>query len=58
MLVVFTFPFIQILCNGQLPFIGLSEKVERELAWKVCNHFITISDLIHGLQLHKAHIKS
>ncbi|KAM3290886.1 nuclear pore complex protein isoform X2 [Capsicum chacoense] len=25
---------VKILCNGQLPFIGLSEKVERELAWK------------------------
>lgn len=25
---------VKILCDGQLPFIGLSEKVERELAWK------------------------
>ncbi|THG12740.1 hypothetical protein TEA_026867 [Camellia sinensis var. sinensis] len=25
---------IKILCDGQLPFIGLTEKVERELAWK------------------------
>ncbi|KAK1370532.1 nuclear pore complex protein NUP160 [Heracleum sosnowskyi] len=25
---------VQILCNGQLPFIGLTEKVEQELAWK------------------------
>ncbi|GAV86384.1 Nup160 domain-containing protein [Cephalotus follicularis] len=25
---------MKILCDGQLPFIGLSEKVERELAWK------------------------
>uniref|UniRef100_A0A5B7BIU5 Uncharacterized protein n=1 Tax=Davidia involucrata TaxID=16924 RepID=A0A5B7BIU5_DAVIN len=25
---------IKILCDGQLPFIGLAEKVERELAWK------------------------
>ncbi|XP_012434290.1 nuclear pore complex protein NUP160 isoform X3 [Gossypium raimondii] len=24
----------QILCNGQLPLIGLADKVERELAWK------------------------
>nr|GMD42356.1 nuclear pore complex protein NUP160 isoform X1 [Ipomoea batatas] len=25
---------VKILCNGQLPFIGLTDKVERELAWK------------------------
>ncbi|KAM7250291.1 hypothetical protein ACFE04_022174 [Oxalis oulophora] len=25
---------IKILCDGRLPFIGLSEKIERELAWK------------------------
>ncbi|KAH1083755.1 hypothetical protein J1N35_023516 [Gossypium stocksii] len=25
---------IKILCNGQLPLIGLADKVERELAWK------------------------
>ncbi|XP_071736992.1 nuclear pore complex protein NUP160 isoform X2 [Rutidosis leptorrhynchoides] len=25
---------IKILCDGQLPFIGLAEKVEQELAWK------------------------
>ncbi|XVE89260.1 hypothetical protein DITRI_Ditri19aG0188900 [Diplodiscus trichospermus] len=25
---------IKILCNGQLPFIGLADKIERELAWK------------------------
>ncbi|MCD9560935.1 hypothetical protein HAX54_019798 [Datura stramonium] len=25
---------VKVLCDGQLPFIGLSEKVERELAWK------------------------
>ncbi|KAK4378769.1 hypothetical protein RND71_000631 [Anisodus tanguticus] len=25
---------VKILCDGQLPFIGLSEKVEQELAWK------------------------
>ncbi|CAN4108263.1 unnamed protein product [Withania somnifera] len=25
---------VKILCDGQLPFIGLSEKVERELTWK------------------------
>ncbi|KAL0412834.1 UNVERIFIED_CONTAM: Nuclear pore complex protein [Sesamum radiatum] len=26
---------VKMLCNGQLPLIGLVEKVERELAWKV-----------------------
>ncbi|KAK6925523.1 Nuclear pore complex protein NUP160, partial [Dillenia turbinata] len=25
---------LKILCNGQLPFIGLAEKIEQELAWK------------------------
>ncbi|XWS20630.1 hypothetical protein CRYUN_Cryun31cG0119100 [Craigia yunnanensis] len=25
---------IKILCNGQLPFIGLADKIEQELAWK------------------------
>lgn len=25
----------QVLCDGQLPFIGLAENIERELAWKV-----------------------
>lgn len=31
----YSFSLFQILCGGQLPFIGLIDKVEQELAWKV-----------------------
>lgn len=27
--------FTQVLCHGKLPFVGLTEKVEQELVWKV-----------------------
>ncbi|KAK3022159.1 hypothetical protein RJ639_045354, partial [Escallonia herrerae] len=27
---------VKVLCDGQLPFIGIADKVEQELAWKAC----------------------
>lgn len=49
------------LCNGQLPLIGLVEKVERELAWKVCyglpkNCYILTSRLLMSILTIVAHL--
>ena len=33
-IVLYEHSAVMILCDGQLPFIDLTEKVERELAWK------------------------
>ncbi|XP_052192841.1 nuclear pore complex protein NUP160 isoform X2 [Diospyros lotus] len=33
---------VKILCDGQIPFIGLAEKVERELAWKAARSDVSV----------------
>ncbi|OMO76186.1 Suppressor of auxin resistance [Corchorus capsularis] len=48
---------IKILCNGQLPFIGLADKVERELAWKAERTDIAakpnIYKLLYAFEMHR-----
>ncbi|XP_047946839.1 nuclear pore complex protein NUP160 isoform X2 [Salvia hispanica] len=48
---------IKILCNGQLPLIGLVEKVERELAWKAARSDISAKPnpfkLLYAFEVHR-----
>lgn len=50
---------IKILCNGQLPFIGLADKIERELAWKAERTDITVTakpnpyKLLYSFEMHR-----
>lgn len=48
---------IKILCNGQLPFIGLLEKVEQELAWKAERSYISSKPnpfkLLYAFEMHR-----
>lgn len=48
---------IQILCNGQLPFIGVAEKVEQELAWKALRSDVTAKPnpfkLLYAFEMHR-----
>lgn len=48
---------IKILCDGQLPFIGLTEKVERELAWKAERSDIAAKPnpykLLYAFEMHR-----
>ncbi|KAK1430067.1 hypothetical protein QVD17_12562 [Tagetes erecta] len=48
---------IKILCDGQLPFIGLAEKVEQELAWKAERSDISIKPspykLLYAFEMHQ-----
>ncbi|KAG6421147.1 hypothetical protein SASPL_117696 [Salvia splendens] len=47
----------KILCNGQLPLIGLVEKVERELAWKAARSDISAKPnpfkLLYAFEVHR-----
>lgn len=38
----------QILCDGKLPFVGLTEKVEQELIWKVRPRLLWIFSGLSG----------
>ncbi|XP_076919952.1 nuclear pore complex protein NUP160-like [Bidens hawaiensis] len=48
---------IKILCDGQLPFIGLAEKVEQELAWKAERSHVSIKPnpykLLYSFEMHQ-----
>ncbi|KAK9076950.1 hypothetical protein SSX86_005285 [Deinandra increscens subsp. villosa] len=48
---------IKILCDGQLPFIGLTEKVEQELAWKAERSDVSIKPnpykLLYAFEMHQ-----
>lgn len=48
---------IKILCGGQLPFIGLTEKVEQELAWKAERSDIlakpNLYKLLYAFEMHR-----
>ncbi|KAI3709094.1 hypothetical protein L2E82_38852 [Cichorium intybus] len=48
---------IKILCDGQLPLIGLSEKVEQELAWKAERSDVTVKPnpykLLYAFEMHQ-----
>ncbi|KAM0016260.1 putative transcription factor WD40-like family [Helianthus debilis subsp. tardiflorus] len=48
---------IKILCDGQLPFIGLAEKVEQELAWKAERSDVSIKPnpykLLYAFEMHQ-----
>ncbi|KAJ9550716.1 hypothetical protein OSB04_014761 [Centaurea solstitialis] len=48
---------IKILCNGQLPFIGLAEKVEQELAWKAERSDVSVKPnpykLLYAFEMHQ-----
>ncbi|XP_057768055.1 nuclear pore complex protein NUP160 [Salvia miltiorrhiza] len=48
---------VKILCNGQLPLIGLVEKVERELAWKAERSDISAKPnpfkLLYAFEVHR-----
>ncbi|KAG6727322.1 hypothetical protein I3842_02G124200 [Carya illinoinensis] len=48
---------MKILCGGQLPFIGLSDKVEQELAWKAERSDILVKPnlykLLYAFEMHR-----
>ncbi|XP_027108120.2 nuclear pore complex protein NUP160 [Coffea arabica] len=48
---------VKILCDGQLPFIGLVEKVEKELAWKAARSDILANPnplkLLYAFEVHR-----
>lgn len=48
---------IKILCDGQLPFIGLAEKVEQELAWKAERSDVSVKPnpykLLYAFEMHQ-----
>lgn len=48
---------IKILCDGQLPFIGLAEKVEQELAWKAERSDVSVKPnpykLLYAFEMHR-----
>ncbi|XP_051132584.1 nuclear pore complex protein NUP160 [Andrographis paniculata] len=48
---------VKILCNGQLPLIGLADKVERELAWKAERTDISTKPnpfkLLYAFEMHR-----
>ncbi|KAA8545346.1 hypothetical protein F0562_020130 [Nyssa sinensis] len=48
---------IKILCDGQLPFIGLAEKVEQELAWKAARSDVSAKPnpfkLLYAFEMHR-----
>ncbi|KAF7127679.1 hypothetical protein RHSIM_Rhsim11G0112000 [Rhododendron simsii] len=47
----------KILCDGQIPFIGLAEKVERELAWKAARSDVSMKPspfkLLYAFEMHR-----
>lgn len=47
----------KILCDGQIPFIGLAEKVERELAWKAARSDVSTKPspfkLLYAFEMHR-----
>eukprot|EP00257_Ricinus_communis_P019155 XP_015578065.1 nuclear pore complex protein NUP160 isoform X1 [Ricinus communis] len=48
---------VKVLCGGQIPFIGLAEKIEQELAWKAARSDILLKPnpykLLYAFEMHR-----